>query len=118
MLPATPAAASPLIPELKLDKLMAAQQSRQEGKSEIEKAGEDVARSMGDLFANIGGSMDNLFQGDAGKPPVRQCGTICRLSKRPPTILTWLVRGVCAFRGSTVVPAWGAGCCKAGKTCN
>ena len=77
VLPATPAAASPLIPELKLEKLMAAQQSRQEGKSEIEKAGEDVARSMGDLFANIGGSMDNLFQqADAEKPPVRQRGTI------------------------------------------
>jgi hypothetical protein len=41
------------------------------------KVGEDMARSVGDLFSNIGGSMDNLFQGDAAKPKPRpQRGTI------------------------------------------
>jgi len=84
LLPKTPPALpppSPMIPELKLEKLLAAQAAITEKsspeKSEMVKVGEDMARSMGDLFSNIGGSMDNLFQGDAVKPKPRpQRGTI------------------------------------------
>jgi hypothetical protein len=84
LLPKTPPALpppSPMIPELKLAKLLAAQAAITEEsspeKSEMVKVGEDMARSMGDLFSNIGGSMDNLFQGDAVKPKPRpQRGTI------------------------------------------
>jgi hypothetical protein len=84
LLPKTPPALpppSPMIPELKLEKLLAAQAAITEKsspeKSEMVKVGEDMARSVGDLFSNIGGSMDNLFQGDAAKPKPRpQRGTI------------------------------------------
>ena len=49
------------IPELKLDKLVAAQKhSQTAGPSEMEKAGADMARSMGDLFKTMGSSMDSL----------------------------------------------------------
>ena len=72
---------SPMIPELKIEKLLAAQaaitKESSPEKSEMEKVGEDMARSVGDLFSNIGGSMDNLFQGDDATPkPRRQRGTI------------------------------------------
>lgn len=70
--PATPLPPSPMIPEVKLDKLLAAQaagtQQSSPEKSEMDKVGEGMVRSVGDLFANIGGSMDNLFQGEAAKP--------------------------------------------------
>jgi len=52
---------STAIPELKLDKLVAAQKhSQTAGPSEMEKAGADMARSMGDLFKTMGSSMDSL----------------------------------------------------------
>ena len=70
----TAPAASPLIPELRLDKLLA---QSPEG-PDMQKYGADAARAMGDLFQNLGSSMDNLLQEKKPqeKKPERQRGTI------------------------------------------
>lgn len=80
-LPALPAAQqSPFIPVLKLEKLIAASRAAELSGNDMQKAGEEVARSMSDLFKNLGSSMDNVLKGEFSpekEPPAkRERGTI------------------------------------------
>jgi hypothetical protein len=79
-LPTSPAGAaeySPFVPELKLEKLMAANRAAGLGGNDMQRAGEEVAKSMSDLFKNIGSSMDNVLKREAPEEaPAKQRGTI------------------------------------------